>query len=155
MTSRSNAFSTRNLEVFAPEIDRALAALAADDVIARIHRLDGAVWTGAPGEIAARLGWLRAPEAMAEEAPRLMGWADGPRGEGFRSILLLGMGGSSLAPEVFGTVFSVRRAPDRSSRFSTARRPTRSSAPPRDTIPRRLSTSSPRNREPPPKPTPS
>jgi transaldolase/glucose-6-phosphate isomerase len=103
MTPRSDAYSTRNLEAFAPEIDRALDALAADDVVARIHRLDGTVWRGDPREIAVRLGWLGAPEAMAAEAPRLMAWSVGLRREGFRSTLLLGMGGSSLAPEVFGT----------------------------------------------------
>lgn len=74
MTPRSDAYSTRNLEAFAPEIDRALDALAADDVVARIHRLDGTVWRGDPREIAVRLGWLGAPEAMAAEAPRLMAW---------------------------------------------------------------------------------
>ncbi len=105
MTSRQDIYSTRNMEAFRPEIDRTLEALASDGVVARIHRLDGTVWRGDPGEIAARLGWLRAPEAMAAEAPRLLDRAAGLRDGGIQSILLLGMGGSSLAPEVFGTVF--------------------------------------------------
>lgn len=105
MTPLTDAFSTRNLEAFAPDIDRALDGLAADDVVARMARLDGTVWRGDPREIAGRLGWLGAPEAMAAEAPRLAAWASGLRRAGFRSVLLLGMGGSSLAPEVFGAAF--------------------------------------------------
>ncbi len=105
MTFLSDAFAARNLEAFAPDIDRALDGLAADDVVARMARLDGTVWRGDPQEIAGRLGWIGAPGAMAAEAPRLAAWASGLRRAGFRSVLLLGMGGSSLAPEVFGTAF--------------------------------------------------
>lgn len=105
MTPQAAAFSAGNLESFAADIDRALAALAADDVVARLGRRDGTIWRGDPGEIAGRLGWLGAPGAMAAEAPRLAAWASGLRREGFRAVLLLGMGGSSLAPEVFGRAF--------------------------------------------------
>ena len=58
--------------------------------------------------IADRLGWLRSPEAMQRELPRLRGFADEVRREGFTDIVLLGMGGSSLAPEVLRAVAGVR-----------------------------------------------
>jgi glucose-6-phosphate isomerase len=58
--------------------------------------------------IANRLGWLRSPEAMEPELPRLRAFADEVRREGFTDIVLLGMGGSSLAPEVLRAVGRVR-----------------------------------------------
>lgn len=81
-------------------VDAALARLAAERVVERIWARDHRVWAPEPTEIADRLGWLDAPETMAAALPRLRALADEIRAAGFRRILLLGMGGSSLAPEV-------------------------------------------------------
>jgi transaldolase/glucose-6-phosphate isomerase len=59
-------------------------------------------------ELADRLGWLTLPEAMAAQAGEFTAFADEIRGEGIRHIVLLGMGGSSLAPEVFQATFGRR-----------------------------------------------
>ena len=58
--------------------------------------------------IANRLGWLASPAAMARELPRLSMFADGVVRDGFTDVVLLGMGGSSLAPEVLRGVVGVR-----------------------------------------------
>jgi transaldolase / glucose-6-phosphate isomerase len=58
--------------------------------------------------IANRLGWLASPAAMAAELPRLSAFADGVARDGFTDVVLLGMGGSSLAPEVLRAVMGVR-----------------------------------------------
>ena len=58
--------------------------------------------------IANRLGWLASPDAMARELPRLATFADGVVRDGFTDVVLLGMGGSSLAPEVLRAVMGVR-----------------------------------------------
>ncbi len=51
-------------------------------------------------EIEDRLGWLTVSEAMLELAPELNEFAAECRSDGFTDVVLLGMGGSSLGPEV-------------------------------------------------------
>ncbi|MBI4728009.1 MAG: glucose-6-phosphate isomerase [Acidobacteria bacterium] len=80
-----------------------LDRMAAEDVAGRIWRRDHTVWKPEPREISNRLGWLDAPEAMAEHAAGLRAFAERARADGFTRALLLGMGGSSLAPEVLRT----------------------------------------------------
>ncbi|MFB3925906.1 MAG: glucose-6-phosphate isomerase [Syntrophales bacterium] len=84
---------------------RSLEKLAGDDVIARIWRRDHTVWKPEPPEIKNRLGWLNSVERMTEDIPRIEELSENVRAEGFERILLLGMGGSSLAPEVLSKVF--------------------------------------------------
>lgn len=52
-----------------------------------------------------RLGWMQAPERMRGEIPALRAFAAEIRGEGVRDVLLVGMGGSSLFPEVLAASF--------------------------------------------------
>src|SRR5262249_30317887 len=56
---------------------------------------------------AERLGWLSSSAAMREEIPRLEAFAARLREEGFTHAVVLGMGGSSLAPEVLRESFGV------------------------------------------------
>jgi transaldolase/glucose-6-phosphate isomerase len=86
-------------------VDAALAEMEADDVIARIWKHDHTVWKPEPAEIVNRLGWLRVAEAMMEDVPRMEALAAEVREAGYTHVLLLGMGGSSLAPEVFSKTF--------------------------------------------------
>jgi glucose-6-phosphate isomerase len=95
---------------FRPESCRAAAgeacrALAAGRVVERILRKDHALWKPEPREIANRLGWLDSPWAMQRRLAEIASVVEGVRADGFNFALLLGMGGSSLAPEVFRKVF--------------------------------------------------
>jgi glucose-6-phosphate isomerase len=95
---------------FRPESCRAAAAearkvLAAGRIVERIRRKDHTVWKPRPAEIVNRLGWLDSPQAMQGRLSEIAGVVDGIRADGFKFALLLGMGGSSLAPEVFRKVF--------------------------------------------------
>ncbi|HED03371.1 MAG TPA: bifunctional transaldolase/phosoglucose isomerase [Candidatus Fraserbacteria bacterium] len=85
--------------------DRALARLKADRVIGRIWAHDYTVWKPEPAEISNRLGWLNIAQAMAAQLPRLEQLARAVHQAGYGQALLLGMGGSSLAPELFSQVF--------------------------------------------------
>jgi transaldolase/glucose-6-phosphate isomerase len=58
-------------------------------------------------KIANRLGWLNAIEFVTPGLDRLRGFAEGVRAGGFTDVVLLGMGGSSLAPEVMRQVLGV------------------------------------------------
>lgn len=55
------------------------------------------------------LGWLRLPETMPQEIPRLETFAANLRADGIRHVVLLGMGGSSLAPLVMASMFKPPR----------------------------------------------
>jgi transaldolase / glucose-6-phosphate isomerase len=73
----------------------------ADGVARRIWQHDESLW-GGPGvpEIGNRLGWLTISEKMLEHAPQLNEFVEAVKAEGFTDAVLLGMGGSSLGPEV-------------------------------------------------------
>ena len=75
--------------------------LASDRVVERILARDHTVWRPESTEIVNRLGWLDIANRMLPKVPRLNALADGVRDSGYTRVVLLGMGGSSLAPEMF------------------------------------------------------
>jgi transaldolase / glucose-6-phosphate isomerase len=70
-------------------------------VAKRIWQRDESLW-GGPGvpEIGNRLGWLTISEKLLEHAPELNAFVEQVKADGFTDAVLLGMGGSSLGPEV-------------------------------------------------------
>jgi glucose-6-phosphate isomerase len=65
------------------------------------------IWSADPSvqqKIGNRLGWLQAVEFVTPGLDRVRGFAEGVRVGGFTDVVLLGMGGSSLAPEVMRQV---------------------------------------------------
>jgi glucose-6-phosphate isomerase len=97
------------LASLAPQVDSRLAALDADAIAARIWRGDPSVWVDDPNplEIRDRLGWLHLPVQMRTLVGSLAGFAADVRAECTR-VVLCGMGGSSLAPEVLARAFGPR-----------------------------------------------
>jgi len=85
-----------------------LASWTAGRVADRLWAKDGSLW-GASGkaadEVAAWLGWLDLPDAMSQRVTELEHLARDVRQDGYRRAAVLGMGGSSLAPELFSRVF--------------------------------------------------
>ena len=55
--------------------------------------------------IAKRLGWLDAIDVASSQLPRVVEFVRRVRARGFTDVVLFGMGGSSLAPEVFRRLF--------------------------------------------------
>ncbi|MDT0277800.1 glucose-6-phosphate isomerase [Blastococcus goldschmidtiae] len=89
--------SVRGLDV--PEDVR--SRLTADDVAARLARKDATLWgPDAESEAAIRLGWLDLPSSSRSLVEQLAELRDELRSEGLDRVVLCGMGGSSLAPEV-------------------------------------------------------
>jgi transaldolase / glucose-6-phosphate isomerase len=77
-----------------------------EDVVRRIWRKDATLWAseGTP-EIADRLGWLTISDAMLDQVPDLEAFAGECQSAGLEHAVLLGMGGSSLGPEVLRRSF--------------------------------------------------
>jgi glucose-6-phosphate isomerase len=78
---------------------------------AALVQRDPSGWSSAPdvqARIGNRLGWVTSPELMARELPNIMSFAEQVRRDGFTDVVLLGMGGSSLAPEVLRAVAGVQ-----------------------------------------------
>lgn len=82
-----------------------------ENVVQRIWQGDHTLWKPDSTEITDRLGWLRVADEMLPAAPDLAQFAENAIRDGFRHALVLGMGGSSLAPEVFAATYGHR--PDR------------------------------------------
>lgn len=83
-----------------PDVEATLAEIAQRGMVERIWRKDHTVWKPDPDEIANRLGWLTVPDLMREQVPALESFARDIRDDGYSTVVLLGMGGSSLGPEV-------------------------------------------------------
>ena len=75
------------------------------ELIDRIWERDPTVWTGA--DEAKWLGWLDEPRRMGERVAQLESFTAGVAEADFDAVVLLGMGGSSLAPEVIRQTFGV------------------------------------------------
>ncbi|HEV8337045.1 MAG TPA: glucose-6-phosphate isomerase [Candidatus Polarisedimenticolia bacterium] len=85
-----------------------LSRLQYDRFLERIWKKDSTLWKSDPAHAAVirnRLGWLPVVEAMGGEIPRAQRLGETLRGEGVRDVVVLGMGGSSLCPEVLSRVF--------------------------------------------------
>lgn len=73
----------------------------------RLWAKDPTLWFPKPEpEITNRLGWLFLPEMKYEKIEDLFFFADQVKDTGISHVVLLGMGGSSLAPEVFQRTFA-------------------------------------------------
>jgi glucose-6-phosphate isomerase/transaldolase/glucose-6-phosphate isomerase len=83
----------------------ALGSLSQSNIIARIWAKDYTVWKPAPDEITNRLGWLDAPAEMLPQIKHIRAILEPLISGGIKDAVLLGMGGSSLAAEVFSEIF--------------------------------------------------
>ena len=71
--------------------------------LGRLWQRDPGVWTG--GDEGRWLGWLDVPDPEGPQVRRLEAFVDRVRRDGFVSVALLGMGGSSLCPEMLQRIF--------------------------------------------------
>ena len=99
---------TASLGLEQSTVDGALMEIRDQKIITRISRHDHTIWKPDPTEIINRLGWLHISEKMVDMLPGIQSLVDELRHEGYSHALLMGMGGSSLAPEVFRFTFGVR-----------------------------------------------
>jgi transaldolase/glucose-6-phosphate isomerase len=106
VTQRPSSIDASLPDDVVPRVAARVKQAAQEDVARRIWRKDDTLWgpAGQP-EVANRLGWLNVTEHMREELGDLKAFAEAVRDEGVTDVVLLGMGGSSLAPEVIRRSF--------------------------------------------------
>ncbi|HTT16253.1 MAG TPA: hypothetical protein VMH49_02680 [Thermoplasmata archaeon] len=98
-----------NLQDFEAAIAVRLERWGQDDAVGRIWRRDPSFWPASPAsDVTSRLGWLLAPEQSASRVDELAALAEAVAGEGLEQVVLLGMGGSSLAAETICRVLPLR-----------------------------------------------
>lgn len=98
-----------NLGTLHGTVEAALHEMALTRLVARLWAKDHTLWKPEPTEIANRLGWLTVAEQLREKVGPLQTFVQGVRAAGFRDVVLLGMGGSSLGPEVLRCSFGSAR----------------------------------------------
>jgi glucose-6-phosphate isomerase len=107
---RENKFLTKftyNLGNYQTLINTSISFLEQNDILNRIQQHDFTVWKPDPQEISNRLAWLDiAAEFTSEKIAEMVTCRDDLVKDGYQHAILLGMGGSSLAPELFSQIFS-------------------------------------------------
>jgi transaldolase / glucose-6-phosphate isomerase len=95
-----------SLAALQPKVDARVAALQKEDAPRRLWAKDSTLWSSDPAkrdEIRDRLGWLTVGEKMLEHVAELKQLARDART--YSDVVLLGMGGSSLCPDVLRNTF--------------------------------------------------
>jgi transaldolase / glucose-6-phosphate isomerase len=111
VTSRPPTIKASIPDDLEPRVAERVKRAMVEDVAHRIWKKDATLWGPADqAEVADRLGWLTIVDTMLEACDDLSAFAGEIRSEGFTDVVLLGMGGSSLAPEVIRQSFGEQDA---------------------------------------------
>jgi glucose-6-phosphate isomerase/transaldolase/glucose-6-phosphate isomerase len=86
-------------------VDASRSAVTGSRVVQRLWDKDHTLWKTEPTEIADRLGWLTVIGEMQRHVSSLTSFSRSIRDRRIRDVVLLGMGGSSLGPEVLRASF--------------------------------------------------
>jgi transaldolase/glucose-6-phosphate isomerase len=107
LSSGSAARVTFQLGKAQQSIDAAIAKLGKDRFLERLWKKDASLWSKEAAHakiIENALGWLEFPERVQEAMPEITAFVGEVRGR-FKHVVVLGMGGSSLAPDTLRAIF--------------------------------------------------
>lgn len=94
------------LEAYEKNLKQAALELKEKSIVKRILKKDYSVWKNRNEEISSRLGWLDTPIRMKAFIQEYHHLAETVKKSGIKKIVLLGMGGSSLAPETLSEILT-------------------------------------------------
>ena len=97
-----------SLGAFKPEVESKLTELTEQAFVRRLWDRDPTLWTEeeeAFPSVAGAMGWLDVVDQMLETSEHLIELQDDLAESGATHVMVLGMGGSSLAPDVFARTF--------------------------------------------------
>ncbi|MCA1589774.1 MAG: transaldolase, partial [Acidobacteria bacterium] len=98
-----NSFTYSVPDELESKLQSLLSQFDDDRVVARLWRKDASLWTNS--DEAKWLGWLDVVDKELKDVERYREFANDITQAGFTDILLMGMGGSSLCPEVLAITF--------------------------------------------------
>jgi transaldolase/glucose-6-phosphate isomerase len=104
---RKNAVAS--IQPLADSVAKRISKLDADSVPTRFWAHDPTLWTNDPAgqaEVKIRLGWLDSIEDARKRMADYQAFAKEIHDEGIDRVLVIGMGGSSLTPEVFSSLLA-------------------------------------------------
>ena len=110
----SSFAATYHLGQYQAAIDLKVADLNAQDFTARFWQKDATLWTQdaeAQQSIRSFMGWLRTPETMLAAVAEIQGFVQEVQQAGFKHVVVMGMGGSTMAPIVFQQSFRQQGLP--------------------------------------------
>ncbi|WP_426574334.1 glucose-6-phosphate isomerase [Aquihabitans sp. McL0605] len=90
----------------AGEVAGALAELDEREAVRRLWERDHTLWSSDPTELSDRMGWLEVAADMVAAAAEIDEFVAGCRADGVTDAVVMGMGGSSLFPEVIAASFA-------------------------------------------------
>lgn len=99
-----------SLSAFEKDIQESIDQCVKENLVQKIWDHNHTVWKPEPTEITNRLGWLDIADRMVESIDEIESVKKSLKDEGYTHALLLGMGGSSLAPEVFRRTFGYSKS---------------------------------------------
>lgn len=108
LLSGLNERMTAKLGAAEAEVAEVIKRAEKEQWVRKIWRKDAALWKTDEAHqkiIKNSLGWVTVPDLLADNADELAAFSASVRAAGFKQVLLLGMGGSSLCPEVFRRTF--------------------------------------------------
>ncbi len=103
----THGFHRRTVGPLSTGLDAALAELAERDAVARLWARDHTLWSDDPTELSDRLGWLDVAEELLDSGERIDDVVARAVADGLTHAVVMGMGGSSLFPEVVARTFGV------------------------------------------------
>jgi transaldolase / glucose-6-phosphate isomerase len=101
-----NAMSYKLPDELNKDVQAALENWRKEGKVRRLWAADASLWT--EEDEAKWVGWLSIVDQQLKGVAQLQDFADEVKDAGFKDVLLLGMGGSSLGPEVFAETFGTR-----------------------------------------------
>ena len=104
--SKLNAMSYKLPEQIQKDVQAALEDWRKEGKVRRLWSADASLWT--EQDEANWLGWLEIVDKQLKGVAHLEAFADDGKQAGFKDVLLLGMGGSSLGPEVLAETFGAK-----------------------------------------------
>ncbi|HEX8119230.1 MAG TPA: bifunctional transaldolase/phosoglucose isomerase [Pyrinomonadaceae bacterium] len=111
LLSGINERMSASLGKYADAVSAAIREAEKGDVMRRVWRKDAALWKSEEEHqkiIKNSLGWLNVADQMIGVEDDLVAFADRLKEKGYAHVVLNGMGGSSLAPEVLRRTFGKR-----------------------------------------------
>ena len=100
-----------DLADYSSGIKKTLKKFKNKNIINRIWEKDSTVWKEEEGYdelIKNRLGWMSLPVSMIDNCDEINGFTDELRDSGFTHAVVMGMGGSSMCPEVCRDTFGIK-----------------------------------------------